>query len=63
MAAVETALPAAPQLAGRLASLRAALDARDLGDALAHLCALVPDYTPSQTVLALAQQRGPRVCL
>lgn len=63
IAAVETALPSAPQLAAGLASLRAALDARDLCDALAHLRALVPDYTPSHSVLELARQTGPRVCL
>ena len=63
MVLVETALPTEAQLASRLASLRAALDARDLRDALAHLRALVPDYTPSRAVLALAQQCGSRVCL
>ena len=63
MVAVETALPMAPQLAAGLASLRAALDARDLCDALTHLRALVPDYTPSHAMLALARQCGSRVCL
>jgi FlaA1/EpsC-like NDP-sugar epimerase len=63
MVVVETALPAAPQLAAGLASLRTALHARDLGDALTHLRALVPDYTPSHAVLTLAQQCGLRVCL
>jgi len=63
MVVVETALSATPQLVAGLASLRAALDARDLGDALAHLRALVPDYTPSHAVLALARQCGPQVCL
>ena len=63
MVEVETALPAAPQLAAGLASLRAALDARDLSDALTHLCALVPDYTPSQAMQALARQCSSRVCL
>jgi FlaA1/EpsC-like NDP-sugar epimerase len=63
MVMVETAMPAAPQLAAGLAALRAALDARDLCDALTHLRALVPDYTPSPAVLTLAQQCGPRVCL
>lgn len=58
-----TALPSAPQLAAGLASLRAALDARDLGEALTHLRVLVPDYTPSHVVLALARQCGSRVCL
>jgi len=63
MVVVETALPTAPQLAAGLASLRAALDARDLSDALTHLCALVPDYTPSQAMQALARQCISRVCL
>lgn len=57
-----SALPAG-QLAAGLASLRAALDARDLGDALVHLRALVPDYTPSHAVLTLAMQCGTQVCL
>jgi FlaA1/EpsC-like NDP-sugar epimerase len=73
----ESALPAnlggllsvhSPRLAdGRLQSelalLRAALDARDLPAALARLCALVPDYAPSSSVLALAGQSDPRVSL
>jgi FlaA1/EpsC-like NDP-sugar epimerase len=63
MVLVETILPAKAQLAERLASLRAALDARNLRDALTHLHALVPDYTPSPALLALASQCGPRVCL
>jgi FlaA1/EpsC-like NDP-sugar epimerase len=63
MVLVETALPTEAQLANRLAGLRAALDARDLRDALTHLRGLVPDYTPSGAVLGLAQQCGPRVCL
>lgn len=63
MILVETALPTEAQLASRLASLRTALHARDLGGALDHLRALVPDYTPGSAVLALAQQSGSRVCL
>jgi FlaA1/EpsC-like NDP-sugar epimerase len=60
---IETAQPAQAELASRLAGLRAALDARNLSDALAPLRALVPDYTPSQTLLALARQSMPGVCL
>ncbi|MGA3081563.1 MAG: polysaccharide biosynthesis protein [Terracidiphilus sp.] len=60
---IESALPAQAELASRLAGLRAALDARNLRDALTHLRALVPDYTPSRTLLALAQQSMPGVCL
>jgi len=60
---VETAQPTAALLTSRLASLRAALDARDLCDALAHLRVLVPDYTPSHALLALAQQCGSKVSL
>jgi FlaA1/EpsC-like NDP-sugar epimerase len=63
MVLIETALPTQAQLAIRLASLRAALDARNLCDALTQLRALVPDYTPSQTLLALARQSMPGVCL
>jgi len=51
------------QLQSELDVLREALDARDLAAALARLRSLVPDYTPSQSVLALAGQSGPRVSL
>lgn len=60
---IETALAAKAELASRLASLRAALDARDLAGALGDLRALVPDYTPSGTVQSLARQCGSPVCL
>jgi len=46
-----------------LDNLRAALDARHLAGALALLRSMVPDYTPSQEVLALSQQQGPQVSL
>jgi FlaA1/EpsC-like NDP-sugar epimerase len=36
-----------------LAQLRSAVDGRDISAALAILCTLVPDYTPSRTVLSL----------
>jgi FlaA1/EpsC-like NDP-sugar epimerase len=58
---VEGTLPSASQLAGRLASLRAAHDARNLSEALTHLCALVPEYTPGPSVLALSAKSSPQV--
>jgi len=60
---IETPLPTEAQLASRLAGLRTALHARDLAGAFEPLRALVPDFTPSPTVLALAGQCGHRVCL
>jgi FlaA1/EpsC-like NDP-sugar epimerase len=60
---VETNLPAQAQLTAGLSALSAALDARELGDAIMQLRALVPDFTPSPAVLSLAQQRGSKVCL
>jgi FlaA1/EpsC-like NDP-sugar epimerase len=57
-----TQLPPA-QLASGLENLRAALHARNLAAALVHLTFLVPDYTPSPSVLALSQQQGSRVSL
>jgi len=51
------------QLASGLENLRAALHARNLAATLLHLRSLVPDYTPSPSVLALAQQQGSRVSL
>jgi FlaA1/EpsC-like NDP-sugar epimerase len=60
---VEAALLNEKQLAVGLAALRAALDVRNLDGALRTLRALVPDYTPSQAVLALAAQRGAQVSL
>lgn len=39
-----------------VASLRKAIDRRDLTAAIAGLCRLVPDYTPSPTLLALARE-------
>jgi FlaA1/EpsC-like NDP-sugar epimerase len=51
------------QFAVALDNLRAALDARNLAAALIHLRTLVPDYTPSQAVLALSRQQGSGVSL
>lgn len=63
MLVVKTAQPTEAQLAERFAILHAAIDARDLREALTRLRALVPDYTPSNAVLALASQHRPQVCL
>jgi len=60
---VETPLLPAPQLTSQLASLRKALETRDLDAALTHLRRLVPDYTPSQALLALSRQSAQRVAL
>jgi FlaA1/EpsC-like NDP-sugar epimerase len=61
MVSIETDRLGADRLDDALACLRAALDARDLAVALAHLRSLVPDYTPSRRVLALAQRHSPQV--
>jgi hypothetical protein len=63
MVVVKTAQTIEAQLATQLARLHTDVDARDLRDALTHLRALVPDFTPSNAVLALAAQCSPRVCL
>jgi FlaA1/EpsC-like NDP-sugar epimerase len=60
MVAIEPAIPGGELEAG-LARLRAALDTRNLGRALAYLQALVPDFTPSEAVMALARQSDPMV--
>ena len=60
MVLIEAAGPNAVQLTSQLASLRATLDARDQCAALAQLSAMVPDYTPSQTVLAAARRQNDR---
>ena len=57
------ALLPAPQLDSRLASLHKALETRDLDAALTPLRRLVPDYTPSQALLALSRQSAQRVAL
>lgn len=53
--------PQIAQLPDALAALRAAVDLRKLPAALADLRALVPNYTASRTVLALAGQSDWRV--
>jgi FlaA1/EpsC-like NDP-sugar epimerase len=50
---IDSPLLDAGPLRGMLANLRTALDAREIPAALDCLCALVPDYSPSRTVLAL----------
>lgn len=60
---VETPLLPASQLAARLVSLRQAIELRDLDAALTQLRRLVPDYTPSQALLALSRQSAQRVSL
>jgi len=63
LVSIETAQPAPAQFAARLRSLRTALEARNLAQALAQLRAMVPDYTPSRAVQALAHQSSPQVCV
>jgi FlaA1/EpsC-like NDP-sugar epimerase len=60
MVLVETTGPAEAQLKGQLANLHAALEARDHCAALAQLSVMVPDYTPSQAVLAAAGRQNDR---
>lgn len=61
MVFIQTAQPAAAILNRALDPLRVAIDVRDMQTAIAQLCALVPDYTPSRTVLTLASQREPQI--
>jgi FlaA1/EpsC-like NDP-sugar epimerase len=49
------------ELQSHLADLRIATDARDLAAALVHMQALVPDYSPSPALLAIAERHCPRV--
>lgn len=59
---VQSNRPTQMQLENGLAVLHSAVEDRDLAGALAQLCSLVPDFRPSQTVLALARSFDPRVC-
>jgi len=59
--AIESPQASTAELRAALASLRTALSARDLAAAVAHLRALVPDYTPSAALCALAEPRAARV--
>jgi FlaA1/EpsC-like NDP-sugar epimerase len=63
LVAIENSALATGLLDAEIAALRTAFDVRNLSDALTHLFALVPDYTPSQTIIALAAQRGNQVGL
>jgi len=63
LVSIQSARLAPSQLAAGLADLRTALNAGDLSAALTHLRALVPDYTPSPSVLDLARQTSPQVSL
>ncbi len=51
------------ELQSGLAALHAAIEENDTAMALECLCALVPEYRPSPTVLALACKSTLRVCL
>ena len=62
MVLIQTSQPEPANLNGSLAPLRTAIDARDLPAAIAQLCAMVPDYTPSRTVLKLAGRHEPQIC-
>lgn len=61
MFTIASPAPTAGQLRSALAQLRAAVDARDVGAALAQLQVLVPDYTPSAALLSLAGCSAARV--
>jgi FlaA1/EpsC-like NDP-sugar epimerase len=60
---VQSPRPDPARFAQGLAAMRAALRVSDLAAALADLCALVPGFRPSQTVLALAQSSRERACV
>ncbi|MGC1461342.1 MAG: polysaccharide biosynthesis protein [Terracidiphilus sp.] len=51
------------QLQSGLAALHSAAEVHDISGALAQLQSLVPDFHPSQTVLALARHSGSRACV
>lgn len=54
---IQPSPPALAELEPGLSALSAAAEARDLPAALSQLCALVPEYTPSPAVAALAGNR------
>ena len=60
---VLAARPDPSRFTRHLAALRAALRVSDLPAALADLCALVPDFRPSQAVLSLAHPHRERECV
>ena len=51
------------QLQSGLAGLHSAAEVHDISGALAQLQSLVPDFHPSQTVLALARNSSSRACV
>jgi FlaA1/EpsC-like NDP-sugar epimerase len=56
MISIQSPAHTSSQLAFELTHLHAAVDARNLAAALVHIQSLVPGYTPSASVLALARQ-------
>ncbi len=62
LVSIQSIRPNPNEFRSALAALRAALDERNLSAAIAQLRLLVPDYQPSEKVLALASYSGTRVC-
>lgn len=62
LSTLHSRIPTVTELESGLFKLRRALEERDVAAALTGLRTLVPNYHPSQTVLALAHQHGKRVC-
>jgi len=62
LVSIQSNRPTQIQLESALSGLRAAVKDRDLSGALTQLRSLVPDFHPSQTVLALTRHSGSRVC-
>jgi FlaA1/EpsC-like NDP-sugar epimerase len=62
LVSIQSNRPAQIQLESGLAALHTAAEDHDLSGALTQLRSLVPDFHPSQTVLALTRHSGPRVC-
>lgn len=57
---IESPLFGPDQIQNSLAELRAALDMRDVPAAIAELLRMVPEYTPSSSLLAMTAQRFQR---
>ena len=62
LVAITTTQPTRSDLAGSRERLHHAVESRDLSEALKSLRQIVPDYTPSQAVLALAASRQMEIC-
>jgi FlaA1/EpsC-like NDP-sugar epimerase len=62
LVSIQSSRPTPVQLESGLAALHAAVEDRDLSGALTQLCSLVPDFPPSEEVLALTRHSDPRVC-